>query len=179
MRVGLVRHYKVKKEYPKNLFLPQDEIIQWQEEYDTADIEYGETDLCGIMWKRCFSSNLPRAVKTAKKIFSEEIQELKELREVRIYPVFKKNVRLPFILWSIIIRLAMLLSHKSQLETKKEIENRIKQVLDRILSESDEDVLIVTHGLLMMFIYRDLLRRGFSGTKINKPENGRLYVFEK
>jgi broad specificity phosphatase PhoE len=89
MKVGLVRHFKVKKEFPKKTFTSQDELFEWFAQYDASDIEEGEVDLCGVEWKRCFTSDLPRAVKTAEKIYSGNIIKMKELREV---PEFLKGI---------------------------------------------------------------------------------------
>jgi broad specificity phosphatase PhoE len=179
MKVGLVRHFKVKKGYPKKTFITTNELIQWFEEYDTADIEDGEIELCGIEWKRCFASDLPRAVKTAEKIYSGNIVKMKELREIPVYPIFKRNVKLPFLLWAILVRAAWLVNHKSQLESKTDCIKRIGAVLDDILSQSEEDVLIVSHGALMMFMRKELVKRGFRGPAFKTPENGKLYIFER
>jgi hypothetical protein len=55
----------------------------------------------------------------------------------------------------------------------------IKAVLDEILNQGEEDVLIVSLGALMMFMRKEMLKRGFEGPKIKRPENGKLYLFEK
>jgi broad specificity phosphatase PhoE len=179
MKVGLVRHFKVKRGYPDKKFVTHKELFQWLDEYEASDIEVGETDLGSVEWKRCFASDLSRAAKTAEIIYDGDIMKMKELREVQIYPLFKRNIKLPFLLYPVLIRLAWLMKHKSQLESKSDVEKRVKAVLDDILSQSDEDVLIVSHGALMIFMRKELLRRGFKGPKFKTPENGKLYLFEK
>ncbi|MFC3885142.1 histidine phosphatase family protein [Bacillus songklensis] len=179
MKIGLVRHFKVKRGYPEKRFVTQKELFQWLDEYEASDIEVGETSLGSIEWKRCFASDLPRAAKTAETIYDGNIIKMKELREVQIYPLFKRDIKLPFLLYPILIRMAWLLKHKSQLERKADVEKRVKAILDDILSQSDENILIVSHGALMMFMRKELLKRGFKGPKMKTPENGKLYVFEK
>jgi broad specificity phosphatase PhoE len=179
MKIGLVRHFKVKQQFPEKVFISTKEINQWLDDYDKADIEIAEVDLCGIDWKICYSSDLPRAVKTAESIYNGYINKVKELREVRIGAFFERNVKLPAILWMLLGKLAIRISHKSILETPSQINNRINLILDKIMNENNDNVLIVCHGLIMMFIRQELIKRGFKGPKYGTADNGRLYIFMK
>jgi broad specificity phosphatase PhoE len=179
MKVGLVRHFAVKKGYPEKRFVAQSEVMQWFEEYDAAEIEAGAVDLGGVEWKRCYSSDLYRAVKTAELIYPGTITPLKELREIPIDPVFQQDIKLPFLWWAVLVRAAWLLNHKSQRERKTDVRKRIEGVLDQILSQGEEDVLIVCHAALMIFMRKELLKRGFTGPAFRTPENGKLYLFER
>jgi broad specificity phosphatase PhoE len=136
-------------------------------------------DLGGIECTKCYTSDVHRAVKTAQQIFSGEIIKLKELREIPMYPLFKRNVKLPFILWAMLIRTAWLINHKSQPETKSDVEKRMNSVLNQILQNQNENILVVGHGAFLMMMSKELLKRGFIGKKITRPENGKLYIFEK
>ncbi|MDF2963541.1 MAG: hypothetical protein K0S39_5276, partial [Paenibacillus sp.] len=49
------------------------------DEYDVFEVEVGETDLCGLDWKRCYASHLSRAVTTAETIYKGNIQIKPEL----------------------------------------------------------------------------------------------------
>ena len=73
MKVGLVRHFQVKKDFPKETLITPDQFNQWLNEYDESEIEDAEMDLCGIEWNICLASDLFRAAKTAEKIFSGNI----------------------------------------------------------------------------------------------------------
>jgi broad specificity phosphatase PhoE len=178
VKIGLVRHFKVKKDLPKKILIAQDELLRWFEEYDYCDIEYGEVDLGGIEWKSCFSSDLSRAVRTAETIHNGDVVKMKELRELGAHQVFKSNIKLPMVLWALLIRGIWLLDHKSQVERRADIQRRIRAALDEILSKAEGDILIVSHGALMLFIRKELIKRGFKGPRLRTPENGKLYLYE-
>lgn len=179
MKVGLVRHFQVKRGFPENVLLTPSQFNQWVDEYELSDIEDGEIDMCGIEWEMCFASDSIRAVKTAEKIYGANIIQMKDLREVRPYPLLKLNIRLPFIVWIVLVRLAWLVSHKSQLETFSDFKCRVNAVLDNILSENNNNILIVSHGAIMIYMRKELFKRGFKGPKFKTPANGKLYVYER
>jgi broad specificity phosphatase PhoE len=76
------------------------------------------------------------------------------------------------------IRLAWWFNHPSQSGSKREVLEKIERIVDRVISE-DQDVLIVGHGGVMMFMRKELIRRGFSGPAFRRPHNGVVYIFEK
>ncbi len=177
MKVGLVRHFKVKRGYP-NKIITSDELMKWVDEYDASDVVENEIDLGDIDWNKCYSSDLSRAAKTAKKAFNGEIVYLEELREIRLSPLFRINLRLPLLIHLFMIRLAWLLNHKSQPQSKKDVLNRIDSILDNVLLHQ-EDVLIVGHGGVMIFMRKELLKRGFTGPKFRRADHGKVYTFER
>ncbi|WP_409294664.1 histidine phosphatase family protein [Peribacillus sp. SCS-26] len=176
MKVGLLRHFKVIRGYPKRM-VSSDELMRWVEEYDASEVEENEIEGCGVEWQKCFSSTLPRAEKTAEKAYAGEIIFLDELREIQLSPLFSSRFRLPLPLHLLFIRIAWLLNHKSQPISRKEVLQSIESVLDRILSEKG-DVLIVGHGGVMMFMRKSLIKRGFTGPKFRTPDNGKIYIYE-
>ncbi|WP_102262934.1 histidine phosphatase family protein [Mesobacillus jeotgali] len=177
MKIGLVRHFKVTLGYPSKLVTSQ-ELLTWQQEYNESNIEEVNIDHQGQKWSRCYSSDLERAKITAYRAFDGNITFLEDLREMSLYPVIHTEMRLPLWLHVTLIRLAWFLGHKSQKESKKEVLSRINRVLDEALVQG-EDILIVGHGGIMMFMRKELLKRGFSGPKFNRPENAKVYIFEK
>lgn len=181
MKVGLVRHFPVAMGLPgsKVKLITPKEINQWLDDYDASDIIAGEVDLGSTLWEKCFCSSATRAVKTAEKIYPGQITVMGELREIRLYPFFSRNIKLPFFMWFLLVRLAWLISHKSQLESKDDLDKRINLVLDEVIAGPEENVLIVGHAALMMLMRKELLRRGFSGPDFYQPANAKLYVFEK
>lgn len=151
MKIGLVRHFKVAKGLPEKRFLSPNELMQWFEEYDVADVEDGEVYLGDVVWKRCFTSDLPRAIKTAEKIYSGNIVPMKELRELQPSMPSKNIIKLPFLLWVILIRCRFLTPRKCINDFKK----RVEAILDEILLQCVEDTLIVSHGALMIYIRKE------------------------
>lgn len=179
MKIGLVRHFKVLKDYPfifKNV--SQSQVIQWFNEYDQAEIEESVTHLGGINWNVCYASDLKRAVVTANAIFNGKIIEKADLREFKLCPIFKRNVKLPFIFWPLIIRLAWYLNHKSQITYKIESLKKVKAFVDELLASHWDNVLVVSHAALMMYLRKELVKCGFTGPRFRKAKNGRLYVYE-
>ncbi|GAM13534.1 MULTISPECIES: histidine phosphatase family protein [Bacillaceae] len=177
MKIGLLRHFKVTLGYPSKLVTSQ-ELLIWQQEYNESKIEEVDIDHQGQKWSKCYSSDLERAKITASRAFEGNIIFLEDLREMSLYPVIHTEMRLPLWLHVTLIRLAWFLGHKSQKESKKEVVSRINRVLDEAINHG-EDLLIVGHGGIMMFMRKELLKRGFSGPKFNRPENAKVYIFEK
>jgi len=175
MKIGLLRHFKVSLGYPNKLVTSQ-ELLVWQQEYNQSRIEEVEIDHQEHKWVRCYSSDLERAKITATRAFNGDIMFLEDLREMSLYPVIKTEFRLPLWLHVALIRIAWYLGHKSQQESKKEVITRINRVLDEVIAH-DQDILIVGHGGIMMFMRKELLKRGFSGPKFNRPENAKVYIF--
>ncbi|KHF40168.1 histidine phosphatase family protein [Halalkalibacter okhensis] len=176
MKVGLIRHFKVERGYP-NKWVTSKDLINWIREYDQSEVVENEIHLGDVKWQRCYSSDLSRAVKTAQKAYKDDIIYLEELREVQLNPVIRGNVRLPLFVHLLFIRGAWLLEHKSQIDPKKDVIKRINKTLDEIL-RSNEEVLIVGHGGIMMFMSRELKRRGFKGPTLRRPANGKLYIYD-
>ena len=175
MRIGLVRHFKVKKDLPKKLLLTADEVVSWFEEYDKADIEVGEVDFDNLLWGRCYASDLPRAMGSAQRIYEGEIIQRKELREFEPDLTPGRKLKIPFAAWAIMARIRTMILPRVTVALKRQIAT----VLDEILSGGDEDTLIVSHGFVMIFLRKELIKRGFKGPHFTAPKNGKLYVFTK
>lgn len=177
MKLGLIRHFKVKRGYPNKILTPA-EFMKWVEEYDASEVEENDINNGNVDWKKCYSSDLPRAKTTAQAAYKDEIIYLEDLREIPLAPFFRLNMKLPLFLHLFFIRIAWYFNHKSQPKSKQVVIRRINEILDRILQE-DKDVLIVGHGGIMMFMRKELLKRGFTGPKFGtSPENGKVYIFE-
>lgn len=177
MYIGLVRHFKVNCN--AKAFMTSDDFEKWVIEYDNSDIIENKFEMENIKWDKCFSSDLPRAIKTSETIFKGEIIKTQLLREVPLSPVYKTNLKLPHRFWCIVARMAWSFQHKSQAETKKDTEKRINEFLNSSDKESDTNMLIVCHGFFMKILERELKRRGFSGQNISIPKNGKLYLYKK
>ncbi|WP_201716495.1 histidine phosphatase family protein [Rossellomorea arthrocnemi] len=175
MKIGLIRHFKVKRGYPAS-FVTSEELMKWVEEYDASGVEENKVDLKDIDWKSCYSSDLSRAQITAQAIYNGDISFLEELREIRLSPLFRYKKKLPLFVHLSIIRIAWWFNHRSQPESRREIEERISLVVDKVIQEG-KDVLIVGHGGIMMFMRKELRKRGFTGPSFRRPSNGKVYVY--
>ncbi|WP_442600027.1 histidine phosphatase family protein [Neobacillus sp. D3-1R] len=175
MKIGLIRHFRVLHPYPQKTFVDTQELLQWFEDYDKAEIETSEVDLEGINWKHCYSSDLYRCLQTAKHFYPGIVMKRKELREIPMTP-FKMSLSLPFLLWAMLVRLSWSTNQKKKKEIIK-IRQGINKLLDDILDKK-EDTLIVSHGALMIFIEKELKMRGFHGPKLRNPLNGKLYIYQ-
>jgi broad specificity phosphatase PhoE len=175
MKIGLVRHFKVKHAYPKKFLVGYDELVKWFDNYDLADIEHQDVGPCGVTWEKCYSSSMPRALKTAERIFSGDIIQRDDLVELNLLPLMNTYSRLPLLLW------AMLMRSKSRSSNRvtHEFSAKISAFMDELLRANDQNVLVASHGFVMMFLQKELLRRGFTGDTFKTPANGRIYVFTK
>lgn len=179
MKVALVRHFKVAWDLPGKKFITPRELNQWFNEYELSDVEVKEIDLAGVRWEKCFSSDLTRAIKTAENIFPGEIIKMEQLREIRPVVPINKEIKLPFLLYPLLLKAAWLVNNKSQPETKTDVEKRAKAVLDEILSKGRKDILIVSHANFMKFLRKDLTNRGFQGPKFRTAQNGKVYIYQR
>lgn len=180
MKVGLVRHFEVEHQPSNNLkLMTPNQFKQWVRKYERSGIKDCLLNPDRVIWEKCYSSDLPRAVKTAQKLFDGEITETKALRELPIFPPTSINIKLPVILWLFLGRIAWMLSHKSQVESKPMLKERVKYIVEEIILKNDQDILIVSHGFLMIFLRKELLKQGFRGPNFNRAVNGEIYVFER
>lgn len=178
MKIGLIRHYAVQKPFPKGL-VRQSEVLRWFEEYDqSADLKTTTINLEND-WDRCYSSQLPRAVLTAKSIYQDGFQQSESFNEPNISPIFKKDFRLPFLIWGLIFRTAIMGNHKSQSARREILEHRVAKELDTILSSTEDNILIVSHALIMGIIAKRISELGFSGPRLGRPKHATLYTFER
>lgn len=179
MKIGLIRHFTVNQPFSGRSLMTPDQYCKWLKDYDQADICQGTADLDGIAWQKCYSSDATRAIKTARRLYNGEILIRSDLRELQIYPVWKRNIHLPLDLWVVLGRLAWLLDHPSQLEQRQEFRKRLHAFVDEILAQKEESLLIVSHGGFMYFLRQELIRQGFSGPWFFIPPNGKLFIYEK
>jgi len=175
MQIGLVRHFKVRHTYPKTLLVGYDELLQWFDHYNGADIEYQDVRPCGVAWEKCYSSSLPRALKTAERLFSGDIIRRDDLVELNLLPLMNTYPKLPLLLWAVLLR------NKSRASNPitDAFSARMGAFVDELLRANDQHVLVASHGFVMMFLRQELLKRGFTGDRFSTPAHGKIYVFVK
>ena len=175
MRIGLVRHFKVN--CPHKKMMTSKEFREWSQRYEVSKVIKKPVEMYGIEWDICYASDLPRAITTAKEVYSGNVHFDKLLREVDNAPfIHSERIKLPFEIWHICGRLAWYFKSKSQPETVVGTRKRINDLLDRI-DWSKDNVLIVFHGFMLFNFQKELRRRGFVGEKIRTVKNGVLYQY--
>lgn len=177
MRVGLIRHFPVDHLFLRG-WVKQSRVLQWFREYNEAAVQGMHVEV-GASWHVCYSSQLQRAKKTAEAVYAGEVIYTNLLNEPFPDPVFRSDIKMPFMLWALLIRCAILWNHGTQSHRKEVLEARIRELMPDILRHADDNVLIVSHAFTMEILSRFLLQEGFSGRKLRRPENGVLYLFER
>lgn len=175
MRIGLLRHFKVN--CPHKRWMTSGEFREWSEKYERSKVIKKKVEMYGIEWDICYASDLPRAVTTAKEVYSGNVNLDKLLREVDNAPfIHTERIKLPFEIWHVCGRLAWYFKSKSQPETVKDTRRRINLFLDHI-DWSKENILIVFHGFMLYIFQKELRKRGFEGRKLKLVKNGVLYEY--
>ena len=175
MKIGLVRHFKVKHKLPSGFLIGHDALVQWFEGYDNADIIIDHVDMGGINWQTCYASSMNRVHKTASHIYAGNVSLHDELREISVLQLLNKKRRLPIILWAILIKRKTLSANVITAEAERKLE----AFIDKLAQKPEKEILIVSHCFVMMLLQKKLIARGFTGQKFINPANGKVYVFEK
>ncbi|KRG09430.1 histidine phosphatase family protein [Lederbergia galactosidilytica] len=178
MQLGLVRHFNVNHQKPSR-WLTADQFRQWVKHYDEAPIGQAENLEGKLDWELCFTSDLSRAVQTAKSLCNCEMIETPLLREIPLTAFSQKKCKLPLALWTLCGRVAWFYSHSSQEETRKDTIRRAEEFIEFIKSSSKNRILIVSHGFFLMELSRALVKAGFTGKNKWHYKNGELLLFEK
>ncbi|SMC19773.1 Histidine phosphatase superfamily (branch 1) [Clostridium acidisoli DSM 12555] len=172
MKIGLIRHFEVIQSSKALTLMSSEEFKQWQNRYNVAMTRSNAIDIDKKEWQICYTSDLSRAVYTAKTVFGDKIIETKLLREVEILPLFDTNIKIPFIIWNTLGRFQWYFSRKHI------DEKRANDFISDILNKYEKNILIVSHGALMWYLRKSLISKGFNGPRFGKAKNGHLYIFK-
>jgi hypothetical protein len=176
MKIGLVRHFRVNHAFPESKFLSKTQVVEWFAQYDSAtNLEYKKVELTPINWQRCYTSPMVRAISTARHIYNGEIIEVPELKELDILHQLPDRLRLPFFVWGLWVRIKSF----SRNHDNNEFQRRIAAFLDKVLSNDESDVLIVSHWFVMRMIRKELIRRGLHGSNFRSNDYGTLYIYQQ
>lgn len=177
MRIGLIRHFEVLHPLPKE-WVSAGQLEAWQQNYDQAEIRKAAFHTADVDWKQCLSSDLPRARSTARAVFAGDIQETELLRELTFSAFKTGNLRLPVSVWKVLVRLAWMTGHASQRTSRDEFLSRVQKMSD-LLCTFREDTLVVAHAGMMLYLSRELCRRGFVGPRLRIADHAVTYVYFK
>ncbi len=175
MKIGIVRHFKV--DCKKDKYMNTHEFSTYIDTYDRADIIIDQVKIDQEQWKKCYCSDLLRAVKTAEALYKGEIKQSQLIREVPMAPIVDVDFRLHSSWWSISSRLAWLVNHTVQQEGRRATKQRAEAFIEDLKDE--EDILIVSHGFFLITLVKLLRKQGFKGYVPLRMKNGEVYVLEK
>lgn len=177
MRIGLLRHFLVEQRFPSG-WRTTAELATWRKRYDASPAILGKADLGSFLWSECISSDLERAVGTARTVFGGPIEKTALLREPDFAQFQTGDLRLPVWVWRWILRISWMTGHKSQRLCRDEFLRRVRAAAD-LLEGKTNDILVVSHAGMMAYLSAELCRRGFAGPRLRIPKHATLYVYEK
>ena len=177
MKIGLIRHAKVI--YSEAFFSSGKLFDEARKLYDISPVKVIELKIKTEDFPVCYVSTHVRAVETAKMIYDKIFITTSDLIEVPNAALYLKKANLPSILRSIIGRIAWYFNLKKMPETKNQGMERADKFIDRILSETNQNILLVTHGFFMHCLKKKLHKDGFKGHLPFFPKNNFLYLFER
>ncbi len=176
-RVGLVRHFHVQVPMPHGWHTAQ-QLHEWRQRYDGGACTPSQVDLGGVPWDICLSSDMPRALATARALFSGNVESTPLLREAEFAPFRTGKLSLPVFVWRCMLRIAWMTGHSSQKQCRDEFKRRVLAVADELERRAGA-VLIASHAGFLAYLSAELRRRGFDGPKLRIPQNARLYLYER
>ena len=169
--IYFLRHFKVKDS--SKSWLNSDEFDNWVKDYDTFELEYSHVILPRNIDK-IYVSSQNRAIKSADFLnLDYEINDL--LVEVPIKSFINTKFKLPKWLWLFVGRVAWFLNFK-QNETKKETNKRVEYFIQNL--DMTGNILIISHGFLMMLLVKKLKKIGYTGNISSKMSNGKVYILK-
>jgi broad specificity phosphatase PhoE len=176
MTIGVIRHALVLHRDP--FWTTPLSFEKSRAEYDHARIKEAEEAIDNYRFPVCFVSTKWRAIQTAEMLRPGQYIITNELDEVPTKSFFKWNMVMPTFLRSVAGRLAWIANNHAFPETRKQSNERAGRFIDRLLKETGENTLLITHGIFMQSLRYALEHHGFHGHLPLFPENLKLYVFE-
>lgn len=175
-RIGLLRHFPVDQAFPRG-WRTAAELEDWLARYDRAPVLVGAHDLGGVDWRSCLASDLPRARITADTVFGGPVEHTGMLREARFVAFDTGRLRLPVLMWHLLVRICWRTGHPSQRACRDDLMERVRTMADR-LGDAKHDTLVVSHAGMMKYLSAELCRRGFRGPRLRMARHATAYVYE-
>ncbi len=105
-----------------------------------------------------------------------EIEVSECLAEAEFQTFGTGGLRLPVIAWRLLMQLAWRTGHVSQRASRDAFRHRVCQAAD-LLESRTRDTLVVSHAGTMLYLSRELRRRGFTGPCLGIADHARAYVY--
>lgn len=159
MKICLIRHAKVNKEWPG---------MCNSEEFDKACIEYDEADIIEVKatdidvdYERVYVSSMYRSRETARRLFPDKGYYETEVEEVPLASFVNCSFRMPLWIWNLMGRLQWATNSNRQKEKRSDTVQRCRRVIGE-LEARNENCIIVTHGFFMREFLKCLKKQGYS-----------------
>lgn len=178
MILGLVRHFKVDF-YPGKRIYSAEEFSAAMARYESSPIIKNGLKFSTDDWDKCYCSTITRAIETAEEIYDGEKIFTDLIVEVPVAPFTNRKIKLPSFVWHLGGRIAWYKNHPSQPERRIETLQRISKFINEVEGCRYDKILVVTHGFFMRVFVEQLIKNGFKGKIDVRPENGKLYLFNK
>lgn len=171
--IYLLRHFKVQDKTTKKL--NSQEFNKWVDAYDIYNLEYLDINLPKI--NKVFTSSQNRAIKTAQYL-KQNFITLDDLVEVEANAFISTKFKFSKSFWLILGRVLWYFN-VSKSERRKGTIQRAKKIVEMLEKDDNQNILIVSHGLFLKILQKELIENGYKGKIDLKPNNGVLYTFSK
>ncbi len=171
MRITLIRHGK--PDCLKKQWLSFAQFKEWIEAYKDVELDKNfvvpdSFEIFLSIDKVVFSSDLPRAVQTAKNLSSDLILD-SLYREVEFsLPKIFIPLKLRPLMWMTLCRFIWFLGFNCQVESVRKTIMRAQEAADYLVSfaKKQNNVVLVGHGFFNFFIANELRKKGWIGPLI-------------
>ncbi|SDB65835.1 MULTISPECIES: histidine phosphatase family protein [unclassified Butyrivibrio] len=160
MKVVLIRHGKVNFRW--GFWYTSDQFDEACRQYDLAPIMKEDYTVPDVKYLSYYISTLPRTGKTARNIFGEQDYISTDLiNEVPLSASLYSRVKLPVLFWYFTGRMQWYFNNSRQKEGRLRTKKRAKQFV-KMLTEKNEDCVVVTHGFFMRTLVAEFKKAHFS-----------------
>ncbi len=177
MKIGVIRHAKVL--HHDKWFSTGSVFNEQRKAYDIAEIVKVNSAIMTNDFNSCYVSSRKRAIETAQMIYQHPFFITDELVETDNRAFFFMKQKVPAILHALTGRIAWFINYHKMPEARKQSNERARRFIAKLLAETNENVLLVTHGFFMQSLRRELKKQGFKGYIPLTPKHMHLYIFER
>ncbi|PIF04779.1 MAG: histidine phosphatase family protein [Arcobacter sp.] len=170
--IHILRHFKVKDD--TKIKLNSFEFNQWVSLYDTFPLDYVDIEIPKV--NKVYVSSQKRAIESANYL-KLDFNKSDLLREVEAKSFINTNLKFPKNFWLFIDRFLWFFNLKKSGENRKDTYKRVYKFVDIIKYE--ENILIVSHGLFLKILTKELEKLGYKGNKDWGIKNAKIYHFRK
>lgn len=170
-RITIIRHGKpdAHHKYVNRKSLKGSEIIQFIHDWDSCELSK-ENKIPGTLKETvahadyCISSTLKRAIDSLKLLGIEKSDASELFNEAELPHGFLLKVKMPALVWFIMIRFLWVLGLRMNSESYKEFRGRIRKAYEFLSSRSEKSdhIAVLGHGFANRQLKKELKRNGWN-----------------